>query len=312
MSKVSVLIASRGDEPYLGRTIENLLTSARGEVEVLVGLDGSARSADAADVFTIPWLTQDPRLKIFGWEYAGLKPTINRLAGEAQGDFFLKTDAHCAFSDEWDVKLKSECLDSWIIFPRFYVLKAEEWKWQDDRFYDYFLLDCPLTDRKGYRFRAGGHWPKRTKQRLNIGPLDESFSLHGSAWFLTRHHFLNNLKGMQSEGYGNMFMEPADLGNRTWLGPWGGRVMVRKDVWYAHMHKGKERPRGFGVSMTEANRSYLWTANYWMRDAWPQAAQKFGWLVDRFAPVPSWPGNWRELQADYEAAHPWTVQTGIA
>jgi glycosyltransferase involved in cell wall biosynthesis len=310
MSKVSVLIASRGQEPYLASTVVDLLAHAEGEVEVLIGLDGSANPADRPGEFTVPILPQDPRVKAFAWEWSGLKRTINRLALEAQGDYFLKTDAHCAFSQGWDVRLASECAPNWIIIPRFYVLDAEHWRWQDERFYDHFLLDCPLTDRHGYRFRAGGHWPQRTQARLHYGPLDESFSLHGSAWFVSRHHFLDNLHGMDPVGYGVMFMEPADLGLRTWLGPWDGKVMVRKDVWYAHMHKGDDHPRGFPTSWTNARKSYLWTANYWMRNCYPRQIHSMQWLVERFWPIPTWPEDWLRRQAEYERQHPnWTPDT---
>jgi len=58
------------------------------------------------------------------------------------------------------------------------------------------------------------------------------------------------------------------------------------------------------MSMQDINRSYLWTANHWMRNRWPQAVHKLEWLIDRFWPVPTWPENWRELQAKYEQEHP--------
>jgi len=110
---------------------------------------------------------------------------------------------------------------------------------------------------------------------------------------------------MQSVGYGNMFMEPPELCLKTWLGPWGGAVKVNKECWYAHAHKGGQRPRGYPIDMAEVRRSYLWTANYWMRNCWSERARDIGWLIDKFMPLPGWPENWRELQAVYENEHPY-------
>ena len=110
---------------------------------------------------------------------------------------------------------------------------------------------------------------------------------------------------MSSAGYDTFGMEPPELCLKTWLGPWGGQVMVNKKAWYAHMHKGGQRPRGYELSASRIRASYAWCANYWMRDAWAARAHNLDWLVDRFAPVPGWPNNWRMLEAGYEASHPW-------
>ena len=53
---------------------------------------------------------------------------------------------------------------------------------------------------------------------------------------------MNKLGGMCSEGYGVNYMEPADLGFRTWM--LGGKVMCRKDCWYSHLHV-NHRARGY-------------------------------------------------------------------
>jgi hypothetical protein len=95
------------------------------------------------------------------------------------------------------------------------------------------------------------------------------------------------------------YMEPADLGFRTWLGPWDGRVMVNKSAWYGHLHQ-DHRERGYGIDWAEVKRSYLWTAEHWMRNQDAQQVRPLAWLIDRFAPVPTWPANWRELQAEYD------------
>jgi len=294
MSRVSVIIAAR-NERHLPRMVAHLHTRLTGDYEIVVVQDGRPYHK----------LPDHPRLQVYNREYAGLKPSVNFAAGKATGKYLLKMDAHCAVSDGIDEALQKQMQPNWMVVPRFYTMDETTWAPDPNKPHnDYWLLDCPLTDPKGYRFRAGGYWFARTDARAGIKPIDETMTHHGSAWFVEREFFTDKLRGMQSEGYGVSYMEPADLGLRMWLGPWGGRVVVNKECWYAHLHQ-QASARGYGISMREIKRSYLWTANYWMRNAWPERAHDLGWLIDRFAPVPTWPDNWRALQAEYEASRVW-------
>ncbi len=290
MSRVSVLIAAR-NERHLPRMVAHLLGHLTGDYEILVGFDGPPFMA----------LPDDPkRVLVYHLNQSGLKPTINFLAGEARGQYLLKLDSHCAVSEGIDEVLQRDMEPNWMVVPRMYQLDAATWAPRPNKPHnDYWNVSCPLTDRQGYRFQASGYWYSRTAERAAIGPLDESMTHHGSCWFTPRKFFLEDLKGMQSEGYGVNYMEPADLGFRTWLGPWQGKVMCRKDCWYAHLHQ-DQHERGYAIDWPEVKRSYLWTAEYWMRDQWPQAVHPLGWLIDRFWPVPTWPDNWRELQVEHE------------
>lgn len=291
--RVSVIIAAR-NESRLPRMVAHLHTRLQGDYEIVIVQDGAPYQA----------LPEHPRLRVFNREYAGLKPSVNFAAEQATGRYLLKLDAHCAVSAGIDLALQQHMQPNWMVVPRFYTLDEATWEPRDSRYCDYWLLDCPLTDPKGYRFRAGGYWWERTHARANVTPVDETLTHHGSAWFIERAFFLDKLQGMQTEGYGLSYMEPADLGLRMWLGPWGGAVMVNKACWYAHLHQ-QASTRGYGISMREIKRSYEWTANYWMRNGWPEAVHPLRWLIDRFAPVPTWPENWLALQAAYEREHPW-------
>lgn len=297
MSKVSVVIASR-NEVYevapgmtvLYRTVQDMLAKATGEIEIIVAFDGPPYQR----------LPDDPRVIKLGLPQTGLKACVNAAARRATGPWLYNSDSHCMVSKGFDEELQYRAEPNWVITPRFYVLDAEHWRWQDDRYYDYFKLCCPLTDPKGYRFQAAGHWPERTRTHAHITPLDETMQMHGSGWLIGKEFYLKCLGGMSDEGYGNMFMIPPEICLKTWLGPWDGKVMVNKNCFYAHMHKGGQRPRGYGVSQTEIKRSYLWTANYWMRNQWAERAHDLDWLVKKFWPIPNWPDNWRELQTEYE------------
>jgi len=290
VAKVSVIIAARS-ERHLPRMIAHLLARLTGDYEILVGLDGAP--------YTM--LDADPHLSVYAFAQRGLKPTINDLAGRAGGRYLLKLDSHCAISEGLNEVLAAACEPNWMVVPRFYTLDEATWEPNFAKPHnDYWNVSCPLTDRKGYRFAAGGYWFERTVARASVSPLDETMTHHGSAWFTERAFFLDKLGGMQAAGYGANYMEPADLGFRTWLGPWGGQAMVNKGCWYAHLHQ-DHRARGYGIDWPEVKRSYLWTAEHWMRNRDTQQVKPLAWLIDRFAPVPSWPANWLELQRQYEA-----------
>lgn len=298
MARVSVILAARG-ERHLPRMVRHLMKRLTGDWELLVGFDGGPYPT-VEEIGTL-----DSRVKLYYFDYYGLKPTINKLVFAATGEYLLKLDAHCAVSEGIDEVLQRDMEPNWMVVPRFYTMDEPTWG-PDYRkpHCDYWLLDCPLTDPKGYRFRAGGYWFERTAARAKTGPIDETLTHHGSGWFVSRSFFLEKLRGMQSEGYGVSYMEPADLGLRMWLGPWDGRVVVNKSCWYAHLHQ-QASARGYGISMKEIRRSYDWTANYWMRGAWPEQARPLSWLIDRFAPVPTWPADWQARQAEYERTHEW-------
>ena len=182
MSKVSIIIPSR-NEKYLQRTVQDVYDKATGDFEVIVGLNGKTE-------FEIP--SKFPNLRIIEEaQNIGLKPMINKLAKEARGKYIYKSDSHCMFGKGFDEILQADIEDDWIVTPRFYVLDADKWAWQDDRFYDYFYLCCPFTDPKGIRFKAGGHWPERTQAKLDV-LIDETPQIHGSGWFVNRDYYFKN------------------------------------------------------------------------------------------------------------------------
>jgi glycosyltransferase involved in cell wall biosynthesis len=293
MSKVSVLLAARG-ETRLGRMVDHLFTRLAGDFEIIVIQDGPPYQ-------NIP---ERQRLTVVNAPYQGLYPSLNQAAALATGKYLLKFDAHCSVSEGIDVAMADAMQPNWILLPRFFTMDEAVWGPDLSKPYcDHWKIPCPLTDPKGYRFQASGYWFERTEARKAIGPLDESMFMHGSGWMVERDFFINKLGGADSVGYGVSYMEPAQFALKTWLGPWDGRVMVLKTASYSHLHQ-QASARGYGISMREIKRSYLWTAEHWMRNEDRQQVKPLGWLIDRFAPVPTWPENWRELQARYDALHP--------
>lgn len=297
MNKVSIIIPSRNEIAIndgmnvLQRTVKDIYEKATGDFEVLVGFDGP------------PYLDfpDYPNLRTVKLpDVIGVKNQINMLAIMAKGKYIYKSDAHCMFGKGFDEILQADMQENWIVMPRFYVLHNTEWRWQDDRHYDYFFLCCPLTDPRGFRFKAGGHWPERTAERENKSEymIDETPQIHGSGWFMERDFFLNKIGGFMVKDPLGHAQEPPYLGLKAWLGPWEGKVMVNKKTFYAHMHQ-DSRNKGFQLGHSNEEYTYNLIASYWMNNKWEERKHDIEWFIERFMPMPTWNPDWKEQLATW-------------
>ena len=294
MAKVSIIIPSR-NEVYktneginvLKRTVQDIYEKATGDFEVIVGFDGPP-------YLNLPKYNNLRVVKMP--DVVGIKTLINILAILSKGKYLFKSDAHCMFAPGFDEVLQADMQDNWVVTPRFYVLNGKEWKWQDERHYDYFYLCCPFTDPRGFRFKAGGHWPERTKERENDPKydIDETMQIHGSGWFVDRDFFLNKIGGFWTKDPFGHAQEPPYLGLKTWLGPWGGKVIVNKKTWYAHLHQDSRR-KGFQLGHANEESTYKLYATYWMGNYWEERVHNLSLLIEKFWPIPTWPENWKEI-----------------
>ena len=282
MDKVSIIIPARGESyDNVLRTVGSIYDNATGEIEVIVGFDGGGVNIPPDRVTAINF----PNV-------VGIKTNINAMAAMATGKYIYKSDAHCSFGKGFDEILKADMQDDWIVMPRFYVLDGNTWEWQDDRFYDYFYLSCPFTDPKGFRFKAGGHWPQKTAEKLDV-LIDETPQIHGSGWFMTKDRYFE-LGGFPNiDPYGHA-QEPIWLALKNWL--MGGKVMVNKKTWYAHMHQ-QGNKRGYHMDKAQENKSYKIAADHFVGDE-GHYLHDFGWFVDKFMPMPTWEDNWKTLYDD--------------
>jgi hypothetical protein len=300
--KVSVVIPSR-NERFLAQTVASVLKQARGDVEVIVALDGywpEPYAASDGTVHEVPWA--DPRIRAlhFG-KPQGMRPMINAASLVATGDFLMKLDAHCDVSEGFDLTLQEEVDKYTVAIPRRYRLDPERWAWQEVHKppIDYHYLSYPFTGEAG----AGLHgtvWTSRAQQRAHL-EIDEEMSSQGSCWFMQRKHFAHRLYPLDVERYGNFVQEFQEIGMKTWLG--GGQVLINKRAWYAHLHKGKTYGRGYFISKAEMQKGQDAALAYWFYDKWPGRKHDLSWLIDKFWPVPGWPGNWEQVRNMKEQRH---------
>jgi len=299
MGKVSIIIPARG-ESYLNliRTIESIHENATGEFEIIIGIDGPP-SIDP-EMLEVGY----PYLKVIRFpDVVGIKTNINAMAAMATGKYIYKSDAHCSFGKGFDEILQKDMQEDWVVMPRFKILNGETWGLQERNgeveFYDYFYLCCPFTDPKGFRFKAGGHWPERTAERLISHPtVDETPQIHGSGWFMTRDRFFE-LGGFPNiDPYGHA-QEPIWLAMKNWMA--GGKVMVNKKTWYAHLHQ-QGNKRGYYMDHAQEVKSYGIAAEYFTKDkwddTWPKKKMTFAQFVNKFMPMPTWSNNWQDLDKD--------------
>jgi glycosyltransferase involved in cell wall biosynthesis len=281
MSKVSIIIPSR-NERFLQHTVTDLLSKGS-DIEVIAVLDG---------YWPDPPLVGDERLKILHRQDAmGMRAAINGAAEIATGEWLMKVDGHCMFGENYDEILQADCDDNWVVIPRRYSLDAENWCRNPKTPVDYEFLSYPYwkPDHVGMH---GTVWKERARERLDID-LDENMSFQGSCWFCKAEHFHNRIGQMQEQGYETFIGEPQEIGNKTWLG--GGKVMVNKKTWYAHLHKGKTYGRGYFMSKRETTAGNAYSVDYWLNNRWEERVHDLYWLVERFWPVPSWPDNYMEM-----------------
>jgi glycosyltransferase involved in cell wall biosynthesis len=282
--RVSVIIPSR-NEQFLPQTLTDVLSKARGDIEVIVVLDG---------YWPNPPLAQDSRIKTLHYGVAqGMRPAINAAAKMASGEFFLKMDAHVMWDEGYDLKLKNDYHErNWVLTARRYALDPEAWKIdpQNKKYpIDYHYL-CEPYERHGDSTPGlhGTAWTERRDARKHI-MLDDEMTSQGSGWFMSREHWEQRLAPLEIEKYGVFWHEFQEIGMKTWLG--GGAVKVTKNTWYAHLYKGARYGRGYSTRGMGHEEGTNFCTDFWMNDRWPKAVRTMRWFIEKFWPVPTWPAD---------------------
>lgn len=289
--KVSIIIPSR-NERFLSKTIIEILAKAQGDIEVIAVLDGYWPKEHKTDHYETPAIVQDPRvIYLHKPQSEGMRPAINYGVAIAKGEYILKCDGHVLFDEGFDVKLKEHCEQNWIVIPRRKRLDAERFAIQDvgkpDIDYEYLSYPDNPADFGGPGLN-GRIWTERILERRDNPKydIDENMSFQGSCWFTTKKYFYY-LDLMDTENFGPFWNEAQELGFKTWLS--GGKVMINKKTWYAHLHKGKTYGRGYSLDEkwlgqgAEYTRKWLHNKKMWNKQIYPLT-----WLLEHFMPMPGW------------------------
>lgn len=261
MPTTSIIIPSR-NEPYLGRTVNDLLEKAKGEIEIIAILDGWWPSPEDISV--------DKRVNYVHFqEPRGMRNAINTGAMIARGEYLMKCDAHCMFGEGYDVKLAENCSEKRVVIPRRYALDVEKWKIEersDDKYpIDHMILDENLQGVP-------------TKRRISDdNNYEETMTSQGSCWFMRKSYF-NELELMDEENYGTFWMEMQEVGFKCWLS--GGQMVSTKDTWYAHWHK--QKSRGYSLPDGEKERTKEFVHKWKTGKMWHKQTKNLEYLFDKF------------------------------
>lgn len=257
---ISIVIPSK-TELFLERTIRDVLEKATGDIEVYPVLDGYEPPAEE--------IVDDPRVHYVRFEptkYAKKRQAINHIVEISAGNYIMSLDAHCMMDVGFDEILLQDHEPDWVSVPRRHRLDAENWCLQtqvDQRppiDYEYIMWPNKFInpDKGDGPAFHGFKWDTRTLERWDI-PIDDIITFQGSCWLMTKDWF-RKCGFMQVEGYTGWGQEAEEVSFTTWLR--GGRCVVNKNTWYAHLHKGAKYSRMYYLDDRDCKRSYQYSYDF--------------------------------------------------
>jgi len=316
MAKVSIIIPSYNCR-YVSKTVDSIFANAIGEIEVIVILD---------DWIPDPPLEERKNLIVYKKRMrTGMRNSINLGASMATGKYLCKMDDHCLVGKGFDEKLQIDIQDDWLVIPSRHGLDILTWtpKWYPIC-YDYAVYPYTYYDR--YRWGIGlfskkwegkhgndaknrgveqYYWRENERKHLMI---DDIMIFPGACWFTSATHF-KKIEGLSETLFNTLYQEPQEMSFKTWLS--GGRVVVNKHTWYAHMYKtedsasgGDTHGRGYVLDLNAMRATERFGTWYWMNNQWPKATKKMEWLIEKSWPIPGWSKNWKEEKIVFEAKYP--------
>lgn len=297
---LSVIITARNEE-FLSRTVDGVLKNRRGNTEIIVVLDGA---------WANPPLVDHPDVTVIHHsESIGQRAAINEAIKLSTAKFIMKLDAHCIVDEGFDVKLMADCEYDWTVVPRMYNVHAFDWVCTSCKFRKYqsptpkVCEQCKESTMKreiiwkvrwhkrsdfmrfdnNMKFQYWGALGKRPESQTELA---ETMSFVGACFFMHRKRYWE--LGGSEEEWGSWGQQGTEWACKTWLS--GGRVMVNKKTWFAHLFRTQGGDFGFpypqsGKQVQHArNRS----KEFFQKGTWKGAKRPLSWLIDHFKPIPDW------------------------
>ena len=270
MDRVSLIIPGRC-EKYFQQTIDSALENATGDIEIIPVIDGYVPDP--------PLKITDNRVKpIFLKKSIGQRAAYNLGVKNSTGKYVMKIDAHAIVSPGFDEVLKSYCPEKTTVLPEMRRLDVEKWEYKPrgKTHFMYFAMDVFCHYWNDYR--------KRPEARVEY---PEVLTGQGSCWFTTREW--NDYIGLLDEALGSWGKVGIEVSLKTWL--CGGRQIVNKEAWQAHWFRVGQGGFPYPMSGRQIGkaRDFTWD-NFFFKEsgAFPNQVRPFKWLMDKFAPIPSW------------------------
>ena len=291
---LSILIPARNEE-FLARTVQDILENIEMDTEVLVGLDGCEYDN------TLP---KDPRVTVLHYpESIGQRGMTNQLCRLSSAKYIIKVDAHCAFDKGFDRKMIEKMEPDITMIPVMRNLHAFDWVCEDGhRRYQGPSGPCEKCGKPtekdvvwiaknnpqstAYRFDNTMHfqywndWGKNQK-----GDLTETLSIQGSCFMITRDKYWE--LDICSEEFHSWGQQGVEVACKTWMS--GGRVLVNRTTWYAHMFRTQGGDFSFPYEQKGSNvqKNRQISRDLFQHNKWKGAKKSFEWLIEKFNP-PDW------------------------
>jgi glycosyltransferase involved in cell wall biosynthesis len=293
MYDLSILIPSR-NEMFLGNTIDDIFAHSEGRTEVITVLDGQ---------WAVDPIPDHPDLTLIHHSTSiGQRAATNEAARLSNAKYLMKVDAHCSFDQGFDVKMMNDMQDDWTQIPLMRNLHAFDWVC-DNGHRRYQSPSGPCTEcglptkmdimwtakrspkSTAYRFDKDLHfqyWEDLKKRQ--VGDLVETMSIQGSCFMVTKDKYFE--LGLCDEAHGSWGQQGTEVACKTWLS--GGRVIVNKKTWYAHLFRTQGGDFSFPYPNPSIGQARKYSQDLWLNDKWDKAIHPLSWLIDKFAPVPEW------------------------
>lgn len=297
MTDLSILIPAR-NEYFLSRTIQDALEHMEGDTEIIAVLDGEWADPPIAD--------HERVTLVYHSESVGQRAAINEAARMSNAKFIMKTDAHCAFDQGFDVKLMADCEPDWTVIPRMYNLHAFDWQCREcgqrryqgpepkaceecnnDSFTQKIVWKPRMRRRTDFaRFDTDlrfQYWRDYEKRPESNGDIADVMCFVGACFFMHRERYWE-LDG-SDEAHGSWGQQGVEISCKSWLS--GGRMVVNKKTWFAHMFR-TQAGFTFPYPNPGIEQARKYSKELWLENNWDRAVHKLNWLIDKFAPVPDW------------------------
>jgi len=309
--KLSIIIPARS-EMFLSRTIEDLIEHTSEQTEIIAVLDG-----EWAD----PPIKDHPRVNIiYLSESLGQRAATNVGVRLSRAKYIAKVDAHCAFDDNFDIKMFEafdKAGDNVTIVPVMKNLHAFNWRCYHN-YCGWFQYQgptptvCPKCGKSNkirkemiwkpkanvnstaYCFDATPHFqyfsefkhrPEYVKDKKEKG-ITETMSLQGSFFMCTRKKYWE--LNICDEEFGSWGSQGLCVACKTWLS--GGRVLVNFSTWYAHLFRtqGGDFSFPYPQSGNAVARCKAKVRKMFWKNQYPNQIRPLSWLIEKFWPVPGW------------------------
>lgn len=294
MYDLSIIIPAR-NEMFLGRTIADIFEHIEGDTEVIAVLDGEYPAVPIPD---------NPRLTLIQhFKSVGQRAASNEAAKLSSAKYIMKVDAHCAFDQGFDVKMMRLMTEDMTMVPVMRNLHAFNWACKNGHAryqgpsgvctecgepttMDVVWIPKANPQSTCYRFDTDMHfqyWNERGKTLK--GDLTDTMSIQGSAFMVSRNKYFE--LDLCSEEFNSWGQQGVEVACKTWLS--GGRVMVNRTTWYAHMFRTQGGDFGFpyenNPDKIDENRKL--SRELFAKNNWKKAVHSFNWLLEKFEP-PGW------------------------